>query len=102
MSDDLDDRYVAIVEDLDWSDPARHVEALRVLAGLDQPDAMNLLAILLGDIDGEVHRQEIIALYERAHALGDVTAAENLAIQYGQWNNPALAGIWRQKAGSIT
>lgn len=95
---DLEDRYVAIAEALDWTDPGEHIDALRELAGLGQAEAMNLLAILLGDIDGAAHREEIVALYERAHGLGNVAAAENLAIQYGQWNEPALSLLWKQRA----
>lgn len=96
--DDLEDRYVAIIDALDWAEPARHVEALRELADLGQADAMNLLAVLLDDIDGAAHRDEIIALYERAFDLGSWVSAGNLAIQYRQWNELDLSRIWEAKA----
>lgn len=96
--DELEDRYVTIINALDWVAPEEHVEALHELADLGQADAMNLLAVLLGDIDGAAHRDEIIALYERAFDLGAWPSARNLAIQYGQWNEPELSRRWEEKA----
>lgn len=98
MSDELEDRYVAVIDALDWAEPAEHVETLRELSALGQADAMNLLAVLLDDIDGMAHRDEIIDLYERAFALGSWVSAGNLAIQYRQWNEPGLAELWEAKA----
>lgn len=98
MSDDLEDRYVAVIDALDWSNPGEHVQTLRELSALDQADAMNLLAVLLDDIDGGAHRTEIVALYERAFALGSWISAGNLAIQYRQWDEPELAALWDVRA----
>jgi len=93
-----DDEYAAIASNFDPNKPREYVDDLRRLAEVPHPDAMNLLAILLGDIDSMLHRDEIISLYERSHELGSPVAAKNLSIQYRQWNEPILSKFWMRKS----
>jgi len=89
MSTDADlDAYTKIVEALDWDRPSEFVDRLRMLADRGQIESMNLLAVLLGDIDPVGAKREILELYKRAAANGSLVAAENLAIQQRQWENP--------------
>ncbi|MGZ8337635.1 MAG: hypothetical protein ACXWU1_13325 [Allosphingosinicella sp.] len=95
-----DEAYARIVADVCRDRPDRHVEELRRLAASGHVESMTLLAVLLGDVDGASHRAEIVALNERAFALGSPVAAENMAIQYEQWNEPFMARLWRSRATS--
>lgn len=81
----LDEEYGKIAALIDWDRPDEFVKDLRKLAEKENALAMNLLAVLLGDIDKEGYRDEITRLYERSYALGCTEAAENLAIQKKQW-----------------
>lgn len=92
----LDEEYAAIVSDIDWNNPDQYVEPLRRLAKLDHPQAMNALAVVLGDVDSVKFRDEIISLYTKAHELGSVVAAEGLSIQYSQWGEPELSDHWKK------
>jgi hypothetical protein len=93
-----DDAYCQIVDLVDWQKPHEHVDALRELVTRNHADAMNLLAILLGDIDSIGYMNEIKSLYEKSHALGSVTAAKGMAIQYKQWDEPFLSEIWERRS----
>ncbi len=83
--DDLDQRYAAIADSMGSGPIVERIEALRALVGEGHLESMNLLAIVLGDRNEPSDRDEIVALYERAHTLGSPVAAGNLTIQYEQW-----------------
>lgn len=96
-----DEEYAAISVNYGVSSLAAYVDDLRRLARSGHVESMNLLAVLLGDMDSAKHREEIISLYERAHELGSTAAAENLSIQYRQWNEPVLSKYWGVKASKL-
>jgi len=74
------------------------VNSLRRLADQGHEPSMVLLAVLLGDIDSKIYREEIISLNEKAFASGSPVAAENMAIQYGQWGETFMSRLWRKRA----
>jgi hypothetical protein len=96
-----DEAYIRIVESIDWADPktfTQYSEQLRQLAEKNHIESMTLLAVLLGDIDSNKYREEIIILNERAFKLGSSVAADNLSIQYAQWNEPFLSKLWHSRS----
>jgi hypothetical protein len=97
--EDNDQSYSRIVDAVDWDNPHRpdHLEELRRLAAEDHSESMTLLAILLGEIDSIRYRDEIVTLNERAYKLGSPVAAENMAIQYEQWNEPFMSRLWQSR-----
>jgi len=96
-----DEEYAAISVNYGVSDLSPYVDDLRRLAKSGHVESMNLLAVVLGDIDGARHRDEIISLCERAHNLGSPVAAENLSIQYRLWKEPLLSRYWKVKADKL-
>ncbi|MCC6921408.1 MAG: hypothetical protein IT548_19620 [Alphaproteobacteria bacterium] len=93
-----DDAYSRIVESMESINALEYIAKLRLLAEDCHIESINLLAVILGDIDSTLHRREIIELYEKAFELGSPVAAENLSIQYAQWNEPFLSKLWRSRA----
>lgn len=97
MNED-DKEYSDIVDCIEWDDPRKYIERLRVLVNKNHEDSMNLLAIVLGDIDSIKYRDEIIRLYEESYRLGSQVAAKGLSIQYRQWNEIEKSRIWEFRA----
>ena len=97
-SKSYDDEYAQISLSMDWENPEAYIEDLRRIAHSNHKEAMNLLAIVLGEVDSDRYRDEIVSLLERAHELGSPVAAETLSIQYKQWKEPLLSKYWLRKA----
>jgi hypothetical protein len=91
---EYDNAYARIVELVNSDNAAEYVDELRRMAGDGHVVSMQLLAVLLGDIDSGKYREEIIMCCEKAHLLGSSIAAEILAIQYKQWNEPFMSKLW--------
>jgi hypothetical protein len=93
-----DEFYRNIIDKLDWSNPHEFIEPLRNLVNKNHVESMSLLAIILGDIDSNLYRDEIMRINEAAFNLGSVVAAENLSIQYAQWGEEFLSRLWLSRA----
>jgi phage terminase small subunit len=92
-----DATYITIVELINEGNAAEYIDELRRMANENHVLSMSLLAVFLGDIDSDKHRNEIVKWGEKAHKLGCSIAAEIMVIQYNQWKEPLMSKIWHSR-----